>query len=378
MQCFPPEIRQNSSLKTWQNSHLCVYLHFNNSPLSKIKSTMRYIGSKALMLDNILYVINQHTKNVKTVGDIFAGSGAVSRMLMKNDFTVFSNDFLYLSYILNKGMLETDTPLSDKLRSAIDHLNNLTPENSPWFDIDTAFIYQNYSPHDKCERMYFQCNNAIKIDLIRQEIERQKPYLTNSEYYYLLSLLLNAVPYISNITGTYGAYLKYWDKRTFNPLTLKEIETPLTNGNQCRCFNMNAEDFANQTEFDLAYLDPPYNGRQYLPNYHILETIALYDKPLIKGKTGIRIDHDKMSDFCKKTKAETAFRRLLNSLKCRYILLSYNNEGLLNTETMTKIIKEQGKANSFQLYEYDYRRYKNKIPNNTAGLKEQLYFIEKQ
>ena len=31
----------------------------------------------------------------------------------------------------------------------------------------------------------------------------------------------------------------------------------------------------------------------------------------------------------------------------------------------------------FKLYEYDYRRYKNKIPNNTKGLKEQIYFIEK-
>lgn len=28
---------------------------------------MRYIGSKALMLDNILYVINQHTKNVLSI-----------------------------------------------------------------------------------------------------------------------------------------------------------------------------------------------------------------------------------------------------------------------------------------------------------------------
>lgn len=34
------------------------------------------------------------------------------------------------------------------------------------------------------------------------------------------------------------------------------------------------------------YLDPPYNARQYMSNYHVLETIALYDYPELKGKTG--------------------------------------------------------------------------------------------
>ena len=44
---------------------------------------------------------------------------------------------------------------------------------------------------------------------------------------------------------------------------------------------------------------------------------------------------------------------------------------------MSQIIQEAGIRQTFRLFEYDYRRYKNKIPNNAAGLKEQLYFIEK-
>lgn len=194
--------------------------------------------------------------------------------------------------------------------------------------------------------------------------------------FYLLSLLLNAVPYVSNITGTYGAYLKYWDKRTYKELTLEEIDIQPSSV-VCSCYNQDALSFAHQMECDLAYLDPPYNGRQYLSNYHILETIARYDAPQIKGITGVRIDPGKMSDFCKKGRAATAFRQLLNTLNCKYVLLSYNNEGLLNTDEMSQIVRDAGKANTFRLFEYGYRRYKNKIPNNTDGLKEQLYFIEK-
>lgn len=114
-----------------------------------------------------------------------------------------------------------------------------------------------------------------------------------------------------------------------------------------------------------------------MSNYHILETIARYDNPIIKGVTGMRVDTEKMSDFCKKGKAADAFRDLFNALKCRYILLSYNNEGLLSTELMSEIVQDSGDTKTFKLFEFNYRRYKNKIPNNTEGLKEQLYFIEK-
>lgn len=337
---------------------------------------MRYIGCKTLMLENIINVIHERTENVRTITDIFSGTGVVAKTLKNLGYTVNSNDILYLSYVLNKGTLEQNAPISDEVKGIIAHLNNLSDENAPWFDINNAFIYQNYSPHEGCERMYLQCDNAIKIDLVRQEIERIRDQVTESEYYYLLSLLINAVPYVSNITGTYGAYLKYWDKRTYNKLMLEEIEIQPTD-TECHCYNLDAISLARQTECDLVYLDPPYNGRQYLPNYHLLETIARYDYPSIKGVTGMRVDSEKMSDFCKKARAKRAFEELLNTLDCRYILLSYNNEALLSTDEMSEIVRNAGIADSFTLYEYDYRRYMNKIPNNKKGLKEQLYFVEK-
>lgn len=329
------------------------------------------------MIDNILHVINNYTEDVHVVTDMFSGTGVVAQSLKTHGYSVNSNDILYFSYVISKGILEMYGPINNELKEIIRYLNNLSIENSPWFDLESAFIYQNYSPHDNCNRMYFQCDNAIKIDLIRQEIERLRKHISENEYFYLLSLLIKATPYVSNITGTYGAYLKYWDKRTYNQLQLEEIAIE-HNEVQCHCYNLDSMEMARQTQCDLTYLDPPYNARQYLPNYHVLETIAKYDYPVIRGVTGQREDTGKMSDYCKKSKAKDAFRELLNALNSRYLLLSYNNEGLLTTEEMTTLVQDAGIANTFQFFEFEYRRYKNKIPNNTYGLKEQLYFIEKE
>ena len=74
------------------------------------------------------------------------------------------------------------------------------------YSLQQCFIYNNYSPNENCDRMYFQNENAIKIDLIRMQIEewKQTGLLSEDEYFYLLAALINAVPYVANITGCLG------------------------------------------------------------------------------------------------------------------------------------------------------------------------------
>lgn len=336
---------------------------------------MRYIGGKSLLTGYIIDVVKDKAIGAASVTDIFAGTGVVGVLLKQNNYAVVANDLLYFSYVLNKGQLEMSTYPSKRILEIIDYLNNMSTDKSS-INLSRAFIYQNYSPHEGCQRMYFRNENALKIDIVRQEIERLRKEISETEYFYLLSLLIKAVPYVSNITGTYGAYLKYWDKRTYNPLML-EIAPVIDNGIECHCYQMDAFELARTVHTDVVYLDPPYNQRQYLPNYHLLETIARYDYPAIKGVTGVRDDPDMISNFCKKRNVEDAFRQLLNAIDSQYVFVSYNNEGLLTTEQLSEIVRECGKSETFCLYEYDYRRYKNKIPNDKPGLKEQIYFIEK-
>lgn len=332
---------------------------------------MRFIGGKSLLLNNIIDVVNENTIDVNKVGDLFTGSGVVAQTFKQLGYETVTNDLMYMSYCLSRGMIELNTPPQFKGLNNInvfDYLNNI-PEPS---DKSNCFIYNNYSPVGDCERMYFQPDNAWKIDSIRQQIETwfKSKVITEAEYFYLLSSLLSAVPYIANITGVYAAYLKHWDKRTYNTLKIKPTEV-IPSNKLCRAYNLNADEVCKYESFDLVYIDTPYNSRQYTSNYHILETIARYDYPEIHGKTGMR-DYER-SQFCQKGVVAEAFYNLFKSLKTRYVVTSYNNEGLLSTDEMIDILGSFGQV---KLYEYPYRRYKSKIPNNESGLKEQIYFVE--
>lgn len=340
---------------------------------------MRYIGGKSLQINNINNVINSETDSVTSVIDLFAGSGVASQNFKKLGYRTISNDFLFFSYVLQRCSITLNKKPQFKelgIDNPIKHLNELEIEDSD-ISKEDCFIYNNYSPIGNCERMYFQPNNALKIDIIRLTIQNwyDQHLINEDEYYYLLAALINAVPYVSNITGVYAAYLKYWDDRTFKPLILEE-PTIINNCKRNTCFNVDYKKLLSK-KCDLLYADPPYNSREYLPNYHILETIARYDYPEIFGVTGVRKYDDQKSVFCKKSTVSDAFKILIRDCKCKYILISYNNEGLLSTNDLSDICAQYAVVNSFKLFEFDYRRYKNKIPNNKAGLKEQLYFLRR-
>lgn len=333
---------------------------------------MRFIGGKSLMLEQIEQVIRENaTSEITVVGDLFSGSGVVSQRFKRIGKKVVSNDIMYMSYVLARGMTELNSmPTFQKLKS-IDVFSYLNSLSEP-LNKDEAFISSNYAPNENCNRLYFQPSNAKKIDAIRQQIEEwfKNNKLDESEYYYLLACLLSAVPYVANITGVYSAYLKHWDNRTYKELTVEPIEI-IPSSYNCESFSLDAVELCKLKQFDLVYIDTPYNQREYVPNYHILETIARYDSPSIKGVTGMR-DYDK-SAFCSKSTVQNAFIDLLSNLNTKYAVVSYNNEGLLSTEEMLALFE---KYRNVKLFEYPYRRYKSKIPNNDNGLKEQIYFIE--
>ncbi|MEG0764304.1 MAG: DNA adenine methylase, partial [Oscillospiraceae bacterium] len=106
---------------------------------------------------------------------------------------------------------------------------------------------------------------------------------------------------------------------------------------------------------DVLYLDPPYNARQYCTNYHVLETIARYDNPILKGKTGLREYQNQKSVFCSKRNVEQAFNSLIANAKFKYIFLSYNNEGLMALDTIKSIMEQYGE---YQVFTKDYHRFR--------------------
>ncbi len=338
---------------------------------------MRYIGSKANLLKNIETCVSQNIKiKQKSFCDIFSGTGVVARYF-KPQYEIISNDALFFSYIIQKSFIESNSePTFSKLHNTVknpfSYLENAELPNM------NKFIEENYSPSGKAGRMYFTSENARRIDFIRTTIEQWKleKKLTLSEYFYLLASLIEAVPSVSNITGTYGAYLKKWDKRAFKKLELPQIAVK-NNFHKNKVYNEDVFDLVKHISGDILYIDPPYNSRQYAPNYHVLETIARYDNPVLTGTTGMRPYADQKSVFCSKREVNDAFEQLIKKADFTHIVLSYSSAGLMNSSFIEKTLKDNGIASTFTLQKIPYRKYKSKIYDE-SGICEYLFYIQKK
>lgn len=339
---------------------------------------MRFIGSKANLLKDIEACIkdNIHSKQ-KTFCDIFSGTAVVARYF-KTDYEVISNDSLFFSYIVQKAYVESNChPQFKKLKEKfIDPFDFL--ENTPIENYYNKFIARNYSPAGEDKRMYFTEENARRIDFIRTTIEKWKTAedLTEAEYYYLLASLIEAVPSISNITGTYGAYLKNWDKRAYKKLELLQLIIENNNRNN-KVYNEDVFDLEQHVSGDILYIDPPYNTRQYAPNYHVLETIARYDNPPLSGITGMRPYEKQKSVFCSKNEVNDAFAQLIRNADFSHIVMSYSSAGLMSADFIEKTLKGFCIASTFSLQKIPYRKYKSKIHDENSVC-EYLFYIQKK
>lgn len=339
---------------------------------------LRFIGNKKDLLGEIDYVIKENIKdNSKQFLDLFAGTGSVGNYF-KKDYEIISNDNLYFSYCIQKAIIENNlTPNFKRLKQIgiKDPLEYLVKEN--YIIDETYFIYHNYSPTNECERMYFSNENAARIDFIRQKIEEWKKndLLLEDEYFYLLTTLILAVQKVANITGTYGAYLKKWDKRAFKKLELEPLLINNNNrDNKAYCKDINK--LISEVKGDILYLDPPYNGRQYFSNYHVLETIARYDYPRIKGVTGLRANNEGRSKYSLKSKAYETLEDLISKANVNHLILSYSSDGILSKDEIEKILKNNGINSTYKVYEIEYRKYKSVHKQKEKKLFEYLFYIK--
>lgn len=347
---------------------------------------MRYIGNKENILDQIYGILQNSGVKGETFFDFFSGTTSVARYFKKLGYQVSSCDVMYLSYCLQKAYIENNTePLFEGLEQLLPkeiegHLFFMSPLDRVLAYLNSippvkGFIYSNYTPDGTveldCPRMYFSSDNGKKVDAIRQQIEewRTNELLTESEYFILLSCLIETISFYANISGVYAAFQKKWDPRAVKPLLLRPIEL-INNGKDNTAYHCNSLDIVSQIDVDILYLDPPYNARQYLPNYHLVETIAKYDNPSIRGVTGMRDYEGKKSSFCN---AKTALRDLeyvAKNTTFQYLVLSYNSEGIMPQDDIIRTLSKYGDVH---LEEFEYLRFKS---NNNGLSKTKKYILE--
>ncbi|KFL34575.1 DNA methyltransferase [Sulfurospirillum sp. SCADC] len=324
---------------------------------------MNYIGSKVKLLsfiDEHLSSLLKEDVALKIFCDLFAGSGSVGSYFAHKGWSILSNDVEFYSYVLNYALLKP--PELSAITPIIDALNALP--------LRKGLMYEHYCLESGSGRNYFSAENAQKIDAVRQGIEAYKR--DEPLYIYLLASLLHSADKVANTASIYSAYLKHLKPLACEKLHLHAFPTRASHANH-QVFCEDANGLISTLTGDILYLDPPYNRRQYGANYHILNTIARYDAFTPKGKTGVRAYES--SAYCKSRTALLALEDVIQKARFSWIILSYNDEGIIDLSSLSNMLERYGRCASFQMSHQRFKGYRNQ--ENKKALSEYLYILEK-
>jgi len=321
----------------------------------------RYLGNKFKLLDFIQRVVKENCIKIKTVADIFAGTGVVASAF-KNKI-IITNDLLYSNYLCNLAWFGSENVRFEIIFDLISEYNRKknTKEN---------YMTKNFSD------TYFSKKDCSKIGFIREDIEQKynDKIINERERAVLIASLIYAMDKIANTCGHYDAWRHNasFEKHLILPI----LNVSESNNKNNRCFNKNANELVKEINADLIYIDPPYNSRQYSDTYHLLENVARWEKPPVYG-VGLKYDRtDLKSEYCTQ-KATEAFEDLIENCNAKYILLSYNNMGQkgnersnarISDDDIIKILKDKGKVNVFSKKYKTFSTGKSNIIDNEERL----------
>lgn len=355
---------------------------------------MRYIGNKTRLLGFIRRVIRARGIAPGSAIDPFTGTASVARALKRWGFAVTAADIMEYGYVFARAYVEVArepdfSALAEMvgvprpgLRQVLSFLGRLP--------LEPSFLYEHYSPagHEGARhgRMYFLPQTAARIDSARVCIEEwyRAGLVDRDGYHVVLASIIEAADRLANTTGVYAAFVKTWQPNAKRQFHLRLH--PLVSGGGCKAIRGDAIDVVRDAgEFDLLYLDPPYNARQYPGYYHIPELLATgwFDGPVqTRGKTGLIDDTDKRSDWSSSRRSEPAFEQLLATARCRHIVMSYNEEGLIGADTIERLLKQYGLRATYRRYQHRYRRYRSAADSETANdaahnVAEYLYCVSR-
>jgi len=331
---------------------------------------MRYIGNKEKIVKEIENVINDNIKDkIVSFCDLFSGTGIVGHHF-RSKYKIISNDILHSAHVLSHAYLNSEDNIFENLNfdpiKLLNELNGLS-----------GFFHRNFSPKSPVKRMYFSEVNAMKIDAIRTQIESWKisKTINYNQYMYLLASLLESISLRANIAGVYGSFLKHWDSRALKNIELKKLELSNKSAYENVVFNENSINLIKNLSGDILYLDPPYTKNDYSVQYHLLETLIIYDNPVIVGKTGTRKDKV-ISEFSKKNTAEMNLEKIISESNFKYILLSYNNNGLMSLDFVETLLKKH--SSFFYKKIIKHSNYTNKKSLRNKENLEIIYLIKKK
>ncbi len=335
-----------------------------------------YLGNKRHLLDVIGEALDATglCPAESTFVDAFAGSGVVSRLAKQRGFRVVSNDWEPYAEVLNTAAIACEAPPACEAlggyEAALEQLNHL-----PGVD---GWVTHNLCPADDAapdpshERLFYRRATGRRLDAIRARIAdwQQAGLVDAAGAACLLAPLLYQACWLANTSGVFKGFHAGWGgsngtalHRILADLWLQPQRFLATDrGHRVLCTDaMHLQEQLPGTP-DVVYVDPPYNQHPYASNYHVLNSLVVWDQldvppPTERGwKSAIRPDwRERRSPFNERRAAAGAFATLLDRLDAPWLLVSYSTDGTIPLEQFVAAAAARGAPRVFCR---SYKRYR--------------------
>lgn len=318
------------------------YKDYRENHFSMRLTSRRYIGSKTKLLDWIFSEIRNNVQG-KSFFDVFAGTGSVAEKALSNYDCIIVNDILSSNKIIYEafwGKEKINIKTLEKYKCLFNNLNGIEEQN---------YFSTNYGGK------YFGVNDAKYIgsirDLLEQELKNE--CINEREFNILLASLIYSMDRIANTVGHYEAYRKIELKD--NRFRFELIDLPNLHNKKIDIFQKDANELVREIYSDIAFLDPPYNSRQYSRFYHVIENLVEWKMPPLYG-VALKPEPQNMSEYCRNS-APIVFDDLVQNLNCRYIIVTYNNtynskssssKNKIKLEEILESLNKRGKTKVFE------------------------------
>ena len=358
----------------------------NNNFLSE--QIITYIGNKRKLLN---YIENKIRDILKDLGvekaklcDLFSGSGIVARLMKQYATVLYVNDLEPYSCAINDCYLtnvdEFDQSFYSKMYDMI--MNSEKVE---------GIITKNYAPKDTNniqmgERVFYTHENAVIIDTIRSATDNvPKPY----RKFFIAPLLYEASVH-TNTSGVFKGFYKsktskigkfggdgeFALNRIMGEIHLKQ---PVFSSNSCpyTIFNEDANSLVEYLyNVDITYIDPPYNQHPYGSNYFMLNVILNNTiNSTISNVSGIPSEWNK-SNYNKKDSALVSFEQLIKNIDSKYLIISYNNEGIIPIGQLESILNTYGDVKKEEIKYNTFKGSRN-LMNREIYTTEYIFVVKK-
>ena len=355
-----------------------------------------YLGNKRRLLNFIGEAVDSVKKKLNKeklrIFDVFSGSGIVSRYLKQSASYLAANDLELYSYFINTCYLSNSSERDMvQLRGFFCDLKEKLDECEFTGEWKRGIISELYAPEDdsnikKGERVFYTKRNAAYIDTARSFIDSYPERLR----VFFIAPLLAAASVHANTGGVFKGFYKNREtgigefggknRDALSRITGDiDLDFPVFSTYDCEIdiYRRDANELVlSAKEVDLAYLDPPYNQHPYGSNYFMLNVIAENKMPHNPSSvSGIPSDWNR-SAYNTAKGARKALGELIENVRAKYVLLSFNSEGFTTKDELTRMMGSMGKLNVFESPYNAFRASRN-LKNRNAHVTEYLFLLEK-